>query len=234
MSQKKSKKKVEYSVHLLYSLNNVEDYYVIKRNGKMLTNEEVIDKMNQTRLIDEVSYLLAKLKFPGYFMLWSPFTEKTKDKIFIMVIQSTFSFVWQMPDYLKYVEHLEQCSINNSIMTFYSKSGTGTFLLSPCPVGNKNYGHIKKFMKNGPFDQICELFDKIQEHVKRYRVNKEDIYVSTHGLDVPWLHVRLEVLPKHYADNLRVYENMENIQTLLVTKRSSKPKLGDYIDSPKV
>jgi len=88
---------------------------------------------------------------------------------------------------------------NGSCVYFSSEHGDGT-LVSPRPsaVDASAARHISAFMLNAPVDIKVELFSKVASLVIESYEDKEDVYVSTAGLAVPWLHVRIFTTPKYY------------------------------------
>lgn len=101
-------------------------------------------------------------------------------------------------------------------MTFRSKA-ENTLLISPCPntrSGYTNFADISTFLHNASPAKRKSLFRKIQLELFLYLETPEGqagvpMFVNTHGLDIPWLHVRLETpLPKHYAELKNWYDKM--------------------------
>jgi len=75
-------------------------------------------------------------------------------------------------------------------------------LVVPCPVGQKNFAHIRKFHENASEFQIEEFWNSVGESVHRrfFEIERETpIWLSTSGLGVYWLHVRLDSFPKYYS-----------------------------------
>lgn len=83
-----------------------------------------------------------------------------------------------------------------SPVAFSNPTGTCT-LVSP-PDQGKNFAHIGLFYKNASQHEIRALWKKVATEIEKRLKLKKVIYVSTHGLGVPWLHVRICDFPKYY------------------------------------
>lgn len=93
-----------------------------------------------------------------------------------------------------------------NIITFCSN--TGKVLVVPCNNHNLNYNHIYLFMKNAPKEVISDFFTKIAKILQNYiktikyvsdytekecsQIQNKKLSVFTHGLDIPWLHLKIE------------------------------------------
>lgn len=92
---------------------------------------------------------------------------------------------------------------DNSIIHFHNKSGD-CLLICPtynCNYEKKNYAHIGLFMKSKNNEQKIQLiqtmlityYNQLKETPNKFK------WLSTHGLGVPWLHVRIDNSPKYIA-----------------------------------
>lgn len=91
----------------------------------------------------------------------------------------------------------EHLSGKTSPVQFYNLDQTA-ILVSP-PDNGKNFAHLALFYKNSNQRQREQLWKKVAQSVEKVLRRGEDAYVSTHGTNVPWLHVRIEGNPKYYV-----------------------------------
>lgn len=71
-------------------------------------------------------------------------------------------------------------------------------LVAPCPVEDHSvYTHIGNFVRHAPESQILSFWNEIGIEMQN-RVSDEPVWLSTSGLGVSWLHVRLDSVPKYY------------------------------------
>ena len=72
-------------------------------------------------------------------------------------------------------------------------------LVVPCPVADSQcYGHIAAFVRNAPDHQIHSLWQAVALAMQK-RLSDRAVWLSTAGMGVPWLHVRLDDRPKYYG-----------------------------------
>jgi hypothetical protein len=88
-----------------------------------------------------------------------------------------------------FAEHL-----TSPINTFDNVGGDAT-LIAPSATGS--YPHFAAFLRTAPATQADELFRAIGAAVATWP-RAAPPWVSTAGMGVPWLHVRLDSRPKYY------------------------------------
>ena len=64
----------------------------------------------------------------------------------------------------------------------------------------KIYNSIRSFLKDGTSKQINLLFSQIGITLEKLLQDNQGkkVWLSTHGLGVHWLHIRLDFSPKYY------------------------------------
>jgi hypothetical protein len=87
----------------------------------------------------------------------------------------------------------------DSVVTFRNLGGDA-LLVAPRPLGDhRSYAHIAAFLRAAPEAQRLELFRVLGHAIDAELQRTPDpIWVSTSGLGVAWLHVRLDSYPKYY------------------------------------
>lgn len=86
---------------------------------------------------------------------------------------------------------------NNYATSFYNLSKT-SLLIIPIPRKNKDYTTIKDFMENASDTQQSYFWKYATKYIKFMLKKYGKIYVSTHGLGVPYFHLRIDLEPKYY------------------------------------
>lgn len=99
-------------------------------------------------------------------------------------------------DYTSFQKFINK-SKNKSVLSFNNLSGD-TILVIPKPKANKNFATIKDFCDNASDTQQKEFWKKVSSIIKKELKNGNEIYVSTHGHGVYFLHVRISKYPKYY------------------------------------
>lgn len=101
----------------------------------------------------------------------------------------------------------------NINVTYFPNISRDTILVVPVPTQNETIdkfsGHLMAFLKNGQKDQKHKLIEKFADlALTMTKTNTstdtgigtgEQIYISTHGHGVPWLHIRLCKTAKYYT-----------------------------------
>jgi len=81
----------------------------------------------------------------------------------------------------------------------FANLGGDARLLAPCANGAPSaYAHLAAFVRHGPIEQRCALWARVGAAMAE-RVGRTPLWLSTSGLGVRWLHVRLDRRPKYYS-----------------------------------
>ena len=84
------------------------------------------------------------------------------------------------------------------IVVFDNLGGDAT-LVAPRPQGPaSNYGHLAAFVRQAPREQAHALLGTIAE-TALVLIKRRPVWLSTSGLGIAWLHVRLDRRPKYYS-----------------------------------
>lgn len=100
-------------------------------------------------------------------------------------------------EFKKYID----CSKNKYVVSFYNLSKT-TLLIIPIPKKNKNFSTLNNFCKFSSKTQQYFFWKKVAFEINKFKKNNDKIFISTHGLGVPYFHLRLESHPKYYISDL--------------------------------
>jgi hypothetical protein len=101
-----------------------------------------------------------------------------------------------------FAEHIEgpnSASAGDGGVARFANLGGDAVLIVPRELGPRSaYGHLAAFTRNAPLEQQHELWRSVGSEMLA-RVGDRPVWLSTAGLGVPWLHVRLDDRPKYYA-----------------------------------
>lgn len=138
-----------------------------------------------------MSRFLLHLQRVPYADCYLEMSKATPDQPFsFKVINAKGALKAKSADRTAYDEH---CSGSARVSVFKNLDGDA-LLVIPCDK-DKDYGHLVSFTASAPKQLQIELWREVFAIVKR---DAQAAYVSTHGLGVPWLHVRIESTPKYY------------------------------------
>ena len=81
----------------------------------------------------------------------------------------------------------------------FTNLGKDATLIVPRPAGpNTAYGHLAAFVRRAPDAQKHDLWRVVGQEMER-RLGDSPVWLSTAGMGVAWLHVRLDSRPKYYG-----------------------------------
>lgn len=72
-----------------------------------------------------------------------------------------------------------------------------SMLVIPMPRCGKNYATLKDFVDNAPKIQQQEFWKRVASVAKKYMKKWGEVWISVHGLGVPYTHVRIDSTPKY-------------------------------------
>ena len=76
--------------------------------------------------------------------------------------------------------------------------GGDAMLVAPAPISeHSNYAHLAQFIRHAPPAQI-DAFWRCAAEAMTKRVSEKPVWLSTAGMGVSWLHLRLDSQPKYY------------------------------------
>ena len=83
------------------------------------------------------------------------------------------------------------------VVSFQNLGGDAT-LIAPSPGDcSSGYAHLATFLQTAPDSQVNALWQCVGQVVSR-SLSDKPIWLSTSGLGVAWLHIRLDSTPKYY------------------------------------
>jgi hypothetical protein len=83
----------------------------------------------------------------------------------------------------------------------FGNLGGDARLVVPCELGPRHaYSHLARFVREAPEAQTRALWSAVGSEVEAWWASRPaPVWVSTSGLGVSWLHVRLDARPKYYS-----------------------------------
>ena len=166
-------------------------------NDKQITYLEVIELWQQNENFrDFFISLLADTPMPAYFWETPPVKESTVDREFEFVLIDSPKLADIEPDPSDFKQHFDNS--NTEVVTFPNLKNDA-LLIVPCPITDILAStHLADFVRQAPTSQQHLLWQTVGRSLQK-KLNEQPIWVSTSGLDVSWLHVRLDSQPKHYC-----------------------------------
>lgn len=142
--------------------------------------------------------ILKESSFDAYFWENPPVAKLNLKQVYEFVLVNSPQLSKVSADPKPFVEKFKSKPAGQSVITF-ENLGKDAELIVPCPVAPENtYGHFASFIRNAPENQKHDLFIALANSLKK-RINNKPTWVSTSGLGVYWLHIRLDTIPKYYS-----------------------------------
>lgn len=139
---------------------------------------------------------LAGCGLAAFFWEHPPLTTETFDDEaeFVLIESSALAGLHSEPE--PFASHFSSHP-DAEVVTFANPSGDA-LLVAPRPLGPlEAYCHLAVFVRNAPATQIQSLF-KTAARAVHENLSRTPSWLSTSGLGVSWLHVRLDRRPKYY------------------------------------
>jgi hypothetical protein len=138
--------------------------------------------------------LLANAPFPAFRWETPPVTAGTADRPFEFVVLDSPGLA-RTPDPAAFAAHLD----SEKWVAAFPSLGKDAFLIAPCARGPASaYGHLAAFTRGAPESQAHALWEAVGRTLQE-RLDERPVWLSTAGMGVPWLHVRLDSRPKYYG-----------------------------------
>ena len=139
--------------------------------------------------------LLAGAPFEAYFWEVPPVTRATAARAFEFVLVNSPALAALAPEPGAFAAHLEP---STTVATF-SNLGGDALLVAPTAQGPPAvHAHLAAFVRDAPDEQQHALWQAVGAAVAE-RLSPAPLWLSTSGLGVAWLHVRLDRRPKYYS-----------------------------------
>ena len=132
----------------------------------------------------------------AFFWEHPALTNDRLDDVSECVLIDSRSLAGLRADPTPFARHFREAQ-GQDVISFRNLGGDAQ-LVVPCPVGPSGaYPHLAAFLRQGPSTQVASLWSAVARAVQG-NVADTPLWLSTSGLGVAWLHVRLDSRPKYY------------------------------------
>jgi hypothetical protein len=172
--------------------------YVPRRDGSVLPYRDVLKHLQDDETFRVfLTSLLTMPKFAGYRWETPPVTTGTIDREFEFVLLDAPELA-RPPDQRAFAQQFEAATADQTVVTF-PNLGNDAVLVVPFPVGPPQaYVHLASFVRRAPSTQVHEFWQRVGAAMEA-RLSASPTWLSTAGMGVAWLHVRLDSRPKYYG-----------------------------------
>jgi hypothetical protein len=170
--------------------------YGVRRGGAAMSQREMIEAWRGDAGFREwFNGVLAGVKFGAFKWETPGVTLGTFGRAFEFVVLDCPQLERRVEPRM-FAKELKACA---GTVGAFSNLGGDAVLVVPKAVGEgRVYGHLGAFVRGAPAEQRGELWRVVGEAMAQ-RVSKKAVWLSTAGMGVGWLHVRLDDRPKYYG-----------------------------------
>jgi hypothetical protein len=171
----------------------------IEQANKLLTFREVFNYwQNSTEFIEFYINSLIAVNYDEFFWEHPALKEEYLDKPYEFIVQKSTSFSRRKVDKNAFSDYIN----SDKQVAVFDNLGRNAKLIVPTkksPIDT--YKHMGNFIRNAEKKQIQEQFKQLSKAILSELKRDRLIWVSTAGLGVIWLHMRLDSRPKYYRTN---------------------------------
>ena len=169
----------------------------VRRGNSLMSHADVLESLSLERQFRTFfNRLLAGSPFDACFWETPPVTRQGVGQTFECVLVDAPALAGVKADagtFSRYFPHSEDG------VAGFPNLGRDAWLVAPCPRGPLHvYAHLAVFARGAPSEQQQAFWKGVGDAV-RDRLGDRPLWLSTSGLGVFWLHVRLDSSPKYYT-----------------------------------
>lgn len=169
--------------------------FSILQNGKYITHQEwaALLKSN-SKFRDFYNSILQDSNFSSFFWETRPVNTNLWDAPFRFVLVESKTLERIQANSRSFQSHF----IDGELVVSFPNLGGDAQLVVPTKYSDDFcYGHIAAFVRNAPLEQVNLFWKQVSIEYSK-KIGYQTIWLSTAGLGVPWLHVRIDSRPKYY------------------------------------
>lgn len=142
--------------------------------------------------------VLVDAPFPTYFWETPPVSSATIDREFEFVLVESPQLAGIRTNERAFANQFAAAQPEASVIEF-SNLGGDAKLVVPCLQGSISaYSQISTFARLAPADQQHQLWALVGATLQQ-QLSERPVWLSTSGLGVYWIHIRLDSTPKYYT-----------------------------------
>ncbi len=168
----------------------------LSAEGRVLTVADAIAGWRDDAVFRD--YFIAELaatSFPAFFWEMPPLTHATLSDPFECAVIRGDALARMRADDADFAEHLR----GSEPVAVFPNLGRDALLIAPRRMSDADcYGHVSTFVRAAPDAQRHALLQVLTREIEKLLETRSRFWISTSGLGVPWVHVRLDSYPKYY------------------------------------
>lgn len=168
----------------------------IKEGEKYLSFRQVFERWQSANdFRDFYIKVLQSVEYDAYFWEHPPLTMDDLDEHYEFILHKSNGLNQRAVDTRSFADFIHQ----DKLVTAFPNLGNNAYLVVPTLQGEvDNYRHLAQFVRTVNANQSHSLLIKIADLIVAEIEQHGTIWLSTSGLGVIWLHVRMDIRPKYY------------------------------------
>jgi len=172
-------------------------HFQVLRDGSNASFREVFSLLETDQEFTSwYTSVLSGSEFESFFWEHPPISTRNYDAAAEFVLIDGPALAMLRPDPEPFRSQFERQQ-EEEVATFYNLGGDAV-LVVPRPIGPTTaYAHLAAFVRQAPLGQVQRLWQQTGRAL-RENLSTEPRWLSTAGMGVPWLHIRIDSYPKYY------------------------------------
>lgn len=169
--------------------------YIIFQNDNQLSFANFLSCLIGNKEFREFyNQILVNSEFDAFFWENPPCSIENLNQDYEFVLVKSKIFSKLKADSKTFSKHF----IEDKSAVDFPNLGKNAQLIVPTPKSElESYTHLGDFVRNALNEQIHDFWQLVGK-VYKSEINQGKRWLSTHGLGVHWLHVRVDTVPKYY------------------------------------
>ena len=140
---------------------------------------------------------LIEAPMPAYFWETAALTRDSADQPFECVLKHASELTRLRADASPFAVQL--AAAQGDVIAFGNLGGDADLVVPRDRGEGVDYAHLASFLRTAQPDQVRALWRHIALSARPWLARQQTCWISTSGLGVSWLHVRLDARPKYYS-----------------------------------
>ncbi len=173
--------------------------YRLLHQGDPVSYERAVHGLCEEREVRELlAECLRAASYEAFFWETPLVASASRDRAFELVLIDSPALARVAAEPAPFARQLGDTT--GSCVTFPNLSGDAWLVVPRALAEHEHYAHLARFVRGAPRAQVDELLRAVGLAITRWWSERaEPCWVSTAGLGVHWLHVRLDMRPKYYS-----------------------------------
>jgi len=194
--KKKKEAPISWKVNSeLLDNGRVTKYQIFESDQPMSFLDTLVKWATSEPFRDFYNKILADSVYDGFFWETPPQNKTTINQPFEFVLVKSNRLPEIKAEQRPFSEHF---NTDDSIISFSNLGGDAQLVVPTPMTSNDAYPHFAAFIRKAPEAQKHQLWKEISRQYQRL-LSDTPRWLSTAGLGVYWLHIRIDSRPKYYS-----------------------------------